>query len=161
MKSKRTRFRARIIDVPSMKEVTGHAGDRYHVTVILLDHCGQEFPGHPEMRDGVDFKSLADEVLRAFKDSSAAADAGVVDCEDRSVSICLIREEDSRTSRARFPNMLTAVLRDVREVELTLSARIRRKRVRGYLPRTVGSPTVLRISVAAALICEDEVTSHW
>ena len=63
MESKCTRFRARIIHVAGMEDETGHTCDCDHVTVILLDHCRQEFTDHPEVRHGVDFKGFADKVF--------------------------------------------------------------------------------------------------
>lgn len=62
-----------------MNDITRQTCDGYHMTVVLLDHRRQEFTDHPEVRYGIDFKSLADEVLRAVKDGVTTTDAGVVD----------------------------------------------------------------------------------
>jgi hypothetical protein len=63
MERKSTRFRARVIRVSSMNDKTGHTGNRHHVTAVLLDHRRQELLNHEEVRDGVDFESLPDDVL--------------------------------------------------------------------------------------------------
>lgn len=50
-----------------------------HVTVVLLNHCWQEFLHHPPMADGVDLKNLFDLSLGFLQDASAGADSRVVD----------------------------------------------------------------------------------
>lgn len=63
MKSKCASLRARIVHVPRMDNEGCHTSNRHDVTMVLLDHRREEFLNHEEVRDGIDLKSLADEVF--------------------------------------------------------------------------------------------------
>lgn len=46
-----------------MDDIARHTSNGDHVTVVLLDHCGQELADRPKVSHRINFKSLANEAL--------------------------------------------------------------------------------------------------
>lgn len=70
---------AAIIRHLAQGDETGHTGDGDHMSMVLLDHAGQELLHHPEMRHRVDFERRADLGLRLLQNSSVVSDSRIVD----------------------------------------------------------------------------------
>lgn len=58
---------------------TRHTGHRDYMSVIILDHVGQEFLDGPEMRERVHLVGQADGLFRDIDDGSIGAGSGIVD----------------------------------------------------------------------------------
>ena len=57
MESQRASFGAIVVDVLRMNAVASHAGDRDDMTMVLLDHCWEEFFDKHEMRNCIDVEN--------------------------------------------------------------------------------------------------------
>jgi len=49
------------------------------MTMILLDHCWEELPHHPEMRDSVNLERLLDDLFRTIQNRKASSNTSIVD----------------------------------------------------------------------------------
>ena len=82
----RTSFGAAVVGHFAQRSETGHAGDGNHMSMVLLDHAGQEFLDHPEMRHCVDFECRADLGLWFIQNGSVVTETSVVH-KDRRIAM--------------------------------------------------------------------------
>lgn len=81
-------FCAGVVNQGGHRHVGCHTGHGDYMSVVLLDHSGQELLHCQEVGEGVHLEGLANFILGFVKDGKGVTNAGIVD-KDGGFAVCL------------------------------------------------------------------------